>query len=61
MGSFLASKRLYVVTGVFEGETRIPRPEKLEQVYNKLCRLAKRLAPGTPITLGNVEKKTVSW
>lgn len=44
--------RLYMPTGFYLDGVWVPRHERTEHVYNRLVRVVKRVAPYTPLTLG---------
>lgn len=47
---FVASSRLYVITGRYEDDGNwVSRPDMLTKVYNKLVRVVKKIAPYTEV------------
>ena len=48
---YITRSRLFVISGYYDEQGQwIPRPECLEKVYNKLVRVAKKVAPYTELT-----------
>lgn len=56
-GKSIVRNRLYVMTGYYRNGEWIARPERLEKVYNKLVRAAKKVAPRTGIEYDAVDLK----
>lgn len=50
-GKKITRARLFVISGYYDEQGQwIPRPERLEKVYNKLVREVKKVAPYTELT-----------
>lgn len=54
-GSFVSAARLYTASGYFDGGSQWqPRPARLTQVYDRLARLARKLAPATTLEADDI-------